>query len=295
MMTVAYLGPEHTNAHVAAQTRFGRRALYLHAPTVEDVFQLVEREEAEWGVVPIENSLEGAVTHTLDRFLDFKASPVRIHGEIERPIRHALIMRPGAPLAGLSTVYSHPQALAQCHRWLAQHLPRIVRRETDSTADAVRYVLQEAGRGSRAADRAGTLRAGEEVPRAGTCAAIGRLELARAHRLRAIPIPEPRENKTRFLILGLGEPRRGRTSKTSILFALKDRPGALYDALTPFKRERINLTKIESRPSKRKAWEYFFFIDVEGHASELRMRRALAALQKSTSLLRVLGSYPINR
>ena len=273
MVTVAYLGPEHTNTHVAAQATFGRRARYLHAPTVEDVFQLVEREEADRGVVPIENSLEGAVTHTLDRFLDFKASPVRIHGEIEQPIRHALIVRPGTSLAQVTTVYSRPQALAQCRRWLAQHLPRAARRETDSTADAVRYVVQETGRGSRAA--------------------IGRRELATAHRLRALPIPEQRENKTRFLILGLGQPRRGRTSKTSILFALKDRPGALYDALTPLKRERINLTKIESRPSKQRAWEYYFFIDVEGHQSEPRLKRALAALKKSTLLLRVLGSYPV--
>ena len=169
MITVAYLGPEHTNTHVAARARFGRRARYLHAPTVEDVFQLVEREEADWGVVPIENSLEGAVTHTLDRFLDFKASPVRIHGEIEQPIRHCLIVRRGASLAGVRAVYSHPQALAQCHRWLTQHLPRAMRRETNSTADAVRYVREETTRRSRAA--------------------IGRRELALAHALRALPIP----------------------------------------------------------------------------------------------------------
>ena len=125
-------------------------------------------------------------------------------------------------------------------------------------------------------------------------AAIARAELGKARRLQVVSIPEQFENKTRFLILGLGEPRRGRRNKTSILFALKDRPGALYDALTPFKRERINLTKIESRPSKKKAWEYFFFIDLEGHESEPRVKRALKALERSTSLLRVLGSYPIS-
>ncbi len=126
-------------------------------------------------------------------------------------------------------------------------------------------------------------------------AAVGRAELAKLHRLRAIPIPEARENKTRFLVLGRGDPKRGRRNKTSILFALKDRPGALYDALAPFKRERINLTKIESRPSKKKAWEYYFFIDLEGHESDPRVRRALAALQRSTALFRVLGSYPTAR
>jgi chorismate mutase/prephenate dehydratase len=123
-------------------------------------------------------------------------------------------------------------------------------------------------------------------------AAIGRMELAKEHGLQAIPIPEERENKTRFLVLGLGEPPRGRRYKTSILFALKDKPGALHDALGPFKRQRINLTKIESRPSKRRAWEYLFFIDFEGHRSEPRVKRALTALESSTSLLRILGSYP---
>ena len=123
--------------------------------------------------------------------------------------------------------------------------------------------------------------------------AIARAELADGKKLQAISIPEERENKTRFLILGLNNPKRGRQNKTSILCALKDKPGALHDALVPFKRERINLTKIESRPSKRKAWEYLFFIDVEGHESEPRVKRALSALKRSTSLLRILGSYPV--
>ncbi len=275
MLTVAYLGPEHTNTHLAAQKRFGRRARYVHAPTVEDVFRLVERRQAAYGVVPIENSLEGAVTHTLDRFIDFVDAPVRIHGEVEQPIRHTLIIRRGARLDRIRAVYSHPQALAQCRHWLDQHLPRASRRETNSTADAVRYVVRDA--------------------RLATRAAIGRAELARERRLRAMPIPELRENKTRFLVIGLGEPTRGRRNKTSILLAVKDKPGALHDALVAFKRSRINLTKIESRPSKRKAWEYLFFIDLEGHESEPRVRRALNALTRSTSLLRVLGSYPTAR
>ena len=272
MLTVAYLGPEQTNTHVAAQAKFGRRARYVHAPTVDDVFHLVERRDVEYGVVPIENSLEGAVAHTLDRFIDFVDTPIHIYGEVELPIRHALIVRPQAKLTAIDTVYSHPQALAQCHRWLAQHLPRASRHETNSTADALGYLLRDTGRRMSAA--------------------IGRAELARSHRLRAIPIPEDRENKTRFLILGLGQPKRGWRNKTAILFSLKDHPGALHDSLVPFKRNRINLTKIESRPSKRKAWEYLFFIDFEGHESEPRVKRTLKALEKSTSLLRVLGSYP---
>ena len=271
MSTIAYLGPQLTNTHEAAVKRFGKRNHFVHAPTVEDVFHLVERRKADYGVVPIENSLEGAVTHTLDRFIDFLDTPVRIQGETELPIKHSLILAHGAREQDLALVCSHPQALAQCHRWLSRHLPHAALRETTSTAEAVRQVLHDRKRR----------------------AAIGRAELAKQHRLRAVPIPEERENKTRFLILGFGEPPRGRRNKTSILCALKDKPGALHDALVPFKRHRINLTKIESRPSKRKAWEYLFFIDVEGHESEPRVRRALSALERSTSLLRILGSYPI--
>ena len=281
MTTVAYLGPEGTNTHVAAQARFGRRSTYVHAPTVDDVFELVEREQADCGVVPIENSLEGAVTHTLDRFIDFKQSPVKIHGEIEQLIKHFLIMDAKTPLSHVKVVYSHPQALAQCNHWLQEHLPKVRRWETDSTAEAVEYLCDD--------QRGGRWELEER-------AAIGRRELAnRSQLLRPIPIPNDRENKTRFLILGLGGPRRGRRNKTSILFSLKDRPGALYDALTPFKRERINLTKIESRPSKRKAWEYYFFIDVEGHDTERRVTRALAMLRRRAEFLTVLGSYPVVR
>ena len=285
MRTIAYLGPEHTNTHLAAVRKFGRRTRYRHAPTVDDVFDLVERRKADYGVVPIENSLEGAVTHTLDRFIDFLDSPVSIHGELEQPIRHYLLVHPGAQLSRMKVVFSHPQALAQCRRWIEQHLPkRVGLWETSSTAEAVEYVVSSQLWGLQK----GIIDFGSTRTRA----AIARRELAARFGLRAIQIVEERENKTRFLVLGLGESRRGRHNKTSVLFVLKDKPGALHDALVPFKRHRINLTKIESRPSKRKAWEYFFFIDVEGHESELRLRRALAGLERCTSLCRVLGSYP---
>ena len=288
-MKIAYLGPEHTNTHAAAQAKFGQRAHYLHAPTVDDVFHVVERRQADYGVVPVENSLEGAVTHTLDRFIDFIDTPVNIQGEIEQQIHHALILLPAARLSQIGVVFSHPQALAQCREWLDKHLPNdCIRWETSSTAEAVQLLRSNEmlhtmkRRDFRMASFAPTAKA-----------AIARKELTKGKELQAIPIPDSRDNKTRFLILGLGEPSRGRWNKTSILFVLKDKPGALHDALVPFKRERINLTKIESRPSKRKAWEYFFFIDVEGHESEPRLKRALKALQRSTSLLRILGSYPI--
>lgn len=275
MIRVAYLGPEQTNTHLAAIKRFGRRARYVHAPTVDDVFIEVERQRADYGVVPVENSLEGAVTHTLDRFIDFKHSPVKIHGEVEQLIHHALILRAGTALEEVGTVFSHPQALAQCRQWLERHLPRAHRWETSSTAAAMEYLnKRQPGLGPSARR-----------------AVIGRPELVRAG-LRAIPIPDDRENKTRFLILGLGEAPKGRRNKTSIMFALKDKPGALHDSLVPFKGSRINLTKIESRPSKRRAWEYLFFIDFEGHATEPRVQRALTSLQRHTADFQLLGSYP---
>lgn len=280
MRVVAYLGPENTNTHLAAKARFGSRGTYVHAPTVDDVFDLVEREKADFGVVPIENSLEGAVTHTLDRFIDFKRSPSQIVGEFEFPIQHYFITQPTVRPAEVEAVHSHPQALAQCRQWIESHLPkRIWLIETNSTSEAVQFVAQH------------TLRTGGRFIK--HVAAIGHQEAARAYRLKALPIPNERENKTRFLIIGLGSPPPGRRNKTSLLFAVKDRPGALYDALTPFKRERINLTKIESRPSKQKAWEYYFFIDFEGHESEPRVTRALKALKDCTTVLRVLGSYPV--
>ncbi len=284
MRTVTYLGPEKTNTHLAALARFGRQDRYLHAPTVEDVFRLVEREEADFGVVPIENSLEGAVTHTLDRFIGFKKSPARIYGEVELPIQHYLIKHT-APLEKIRAIFSHPQALAQCRGWLDKYYPRVDLIETFSTADAVDRMLAEP---KKALNK---FRSWDHTE----CAAIGRQELAKEYGLKAIPIPQDRENKTRFLVISLRESPKGKWNKTSLLFTLKDKPGALHDALVPFKNHRINLTKIESRPSKRKAWEYVFFIDLEGHESEARVQRALKELKKCTSDFQILGSYPVQR
>ena len=277
MPAIAYLGPQKTNTHFAAQAKFGSRYAYVHAPTVEEVFRLVEREKVEFGVVPIENSLEGAVTHTLDRFIDFKYSPVTIHGEIVQPIQHYLIAHQKTPWKKIRIVFSHPQALGQCNRWLAEHYPDAARRETSSTAEAVAYLLSKEKSITRTFHQR---------------AAIGRRELALDHELKTMPIPITRENRTRFLILGLGNPCPGKRNKTSLMFALKDKPGALYDALLPFKQGKINLTKIESRPSKQKAWEYIFFIDLEGHITESRVERALKVLERRTSSFQLLGSYP---
>ncbi len=288
MRKIAYLGPEKTNTHLAAMARFGRRAKYEHAPTVDEVFHQVERRRADYGVVPVENSLEGAVTRTLDRFFDFVDTPIHIHGEIEQPIRHSLILHAKRRLPDILVVFSHPQALAQCSEWLDKHVSHAQRWEVSSTAEAIERLHQP-----KPTVRIKGKQLQGSVWSPDTCAAIARPELADGKKLIALPIPEDRDNKTRFLVIGFNKPARGARNKTSILFALKDKPGALHDALVPFKSQRINLTKIESRPSKRKAWEYVFFIDFDGHESEPRVQRALKALEASTTLLRILGSYPI--
>lgn len=281
MPTVAYLGPEKTNTYFAARKKFGASAKYVHAPTVEDIFQSVERRKADFGVVPIENSLEGAVTHTLDRFMDFQDSPAKICAEVDLSIQHYLITSPGASLGRIKTVFSHPQALGQCRQWLNRQCPGARRVETSSTAEAV----------GRLVENEGHPRAFEAFKQ--EAAAIGRQELAKELRLKAIPIPTDQENRTRFLVLSLQASKKGKGNKTSLVFALKDKPGALHDALVPFKNYGINLMKIESRPTKRKAWEYVFFVDFAGHQSDPKVRKALKALRRCTAEVRVLGSYPV--
>lgn len=279
MLKIAYLGPQNTNTHLAALRRFKGKCSFNNAPTVEDVFRAVEREEADYGVVPIENSLEGAVTHTLDRFVQFKQTPARIVGEMELPIRHCLITLPSASRDKVRVIYSHPQALAQCRHWLDKNFSSAARRETRSTAEAVDDLLAKEGLWSR-----------DEK------AAIGSPELARQHKLKAAPIPVDRDNRTRFLVISsMHESRRGKRNKTSLMFALKDKPGALHDALIPFKSCGINLTKIESRPTRQRAWEYVFFVDIEGHKDDKSVKHALNALRRCTARLLVLGSYSVQR
>lgn len=278
MNTVGYLGPENTYTHLAALSHFSKKARYIHAPTIEDVFRLVEREEVDAGVVPVENSLEGAVAHTLDRFIDFRRSPVKICGEIELSIQHALILHTGIALESIAVVYSHPQALAQCDSWLRRNLPTAHRMETASTAEAVNRVISSTVGSWGLRERA----------------AIARKEALKKG-LKAISIPNERMNKTRFLILGLNASKRAARIKTSVLFALKDQPGALHDALAPFRQNNINLSKIESRPSKQEVWKYLFFVDFVGHESSPKAQKALRALKARTAFVKVLGSYPSAR
>lgn len=266
-LRVAYMGPPSSFTHQAAIKHFGHACEFLALESIPEVFRAVTKGDTEYGVVPVENSNEGVVTHTLDMFLD---SEVQICAEVLLDIHHHLLSR--ATLAHIRTVYSHPMGFAQCRRWLATHVPRARLVDVYSTAHAAECAARQA----RAAAVAGELAARMfGLP------------------IRARCIEDYTNNVTRFLVIGTTMPPRARASKTSLLFSIKDQPGSLYAALKPFKDAGINLTKIESRPSKQRAWEYIFFVDFVGHATDPAVARALTRLQRHCNYVRLLGSYPL--
>ncbi|MFN0068029.1 MAG: prephenate dehydratase [Limisphaerales bacterium] len=265
-MTIAYFGPEATFTHQAAIRRFGSSLGYAAMKTIGDVFTEVAKGRADYGVVPVENSTEGIVTHTLDMFVD---SELKIVAQIILPIQHCLLAK--GPREGLRKVFSHPQALAQCRQWMQVHLPAAEVIEASSTT-----------------------RAAELATRTRNSAAIASSLAAERYGLRILEadIQDNSSNATRFLVLGRQcSPPTGR-DRTSIMFSIVDEAGSLHRALSPFSKNRINMTRIESRPSKRKAWAYFFFVDVKGHSEEPRLTKAIAGLQHSCNFVKVLGSYP---
>jgi chorismate mutase / prephenate dehydratase len=265
---VAFLGPEGTYSHSAVQARFGATVQALPQASIEDVFQAVQDGKATFGVVPVENSSEGAVSITLDRLMS--ASPP-ICGELDLRVHHNLMSRVAA-LDAVERVYAHPQALAQCRRWLDRHLPRATRVPLSSNAEGARRTAQEAG----AAAIAGRV-------------AADVYDLA----ILAADIEDHDHNTTRFLVLGRKRPGPSGTDKTSILVAgHRERAGSLFKLLEPLARNKVNMTRIESRPSRRRKWDYVFFIDLEGHAKDAAVAKALASLRRRCSLYRVLGSYP---
>ncbi|MDD5724162.1 MAG: prephenate dehydratase [Syntrophales bacterium] len=267
-VSVAYLGPEASFTHAAAQSHFGRSTLFSPKPTIFDVFDQVERRKADWGVVPVENSLEGAVKLTLDRLL---ATPLHIMGELFLRINHSLIST-RKDLEGLKRIYSHPQALAQCQQWIRKNLPHCSLHETDSTAKAVRKVVDDDER-----------------------AAIGSSAAAALYGLTVISegIEDNPSNVTRFLLIGRGENGPTGKDKTSILMGTRHMPGALYSSLQPFAQKEINLVKIESYPIKGTMWEYLFFVDFDGHITEDKIQECLEDLGKHAIFIKILGSYPM--
>lgn len=266
-LKIAYLGPEATFTHLAAMKNFGKSAEYIPAKSISDVFSEVEKARADYGVVPIENSTEGVVNHTLDMFIE---SDLKICAETLLEISHYLLSR-AKSIEKIERIYSHGQALAQCRNWTEEHLPNAELIETASTAEAA----QKASKEKNAAAIASELAAG-------------------LYGLKVIAsrIEDRADNFTRFLVISKNFPNPSGIDRTSILFSIKDRVGALHDMLIPFKKNGINLTKIESRPTKKKAWEYIFFVDFVGHIAESKVKKALRELEEQCLYLKILGSYP---
>lgn len=266
-LSVAFLGPAGTFTQQAAYKHFGHAIEASPLPAIDEIFRAVESGACQYGVVPVENSTEGVITHTLDSFL---RSSLVITGEVVLRIHHNL-MTHALELGAIDAVFSHQQSLAQCREWLDRFLPGIPRHAVGSNAEAAR------------------LAAGSEHH-----AAIAGEVAAELYGLPIVQrnIEDEPDNTTRFLVIGRAPVGRTNSDKTSLLLSTRNNPGALYAVLEPFARHGISMTKIESRPSRRGIWDYVFFIDVEGHREAPELSRALDELESGVTMLKVLGSYP---
>lgn len=264
---VAYLGPEGTYTEAAVFKHFGQGVTAQPLSAIDEIFREVEAGAVDYGVVPIENSSEGAIDYTLDMFMN---SPLKICSEIELRVHHNLLGM-AAGLDAISRVYAHQMALAQCREWLDAHLSGIERIAVSSNAEAARYAQDEPGVAAIASVNA---------------AAIYSLDILAAN------IEDEPDNTTRFLVVGRKIPSPSGCDKTSLLVSTSNRPGALYRLLKPLAECGISMTRIESRPSRRQMWEYVFFIDIEGHVQDKKVADALAVLEREAAMVKVLGSYP---
>ena len=266
---VSYLGPEGTFSEQAVRKHFGRAVDALAAASVDEAFRRCESGAAQFTVVPVENSTEGAVGRTLDLLL---ATPLRICGEIELRVQQNLLSKANA-LQGVRRVYSHAQSLAQCNGWLSQNLSGVERIPVTSNADAARRAAEEAGAAAIAGE-----------------AAAERYQLG----VLARSIEDDPNNTTRFLVLGNLEPGPTGRDRTSLVMSAENKPGAVHALLSPLAEHRVSMSRIESRPSRAKSsmWEYVFFIDLEGHQQDAPVAKALAELKRRAPYLKVLGSYP---
>lgn len=266
-LRVAFLGPMATFTHVASMQHFGSSADFIPEKDISDVFEDVEKDRADFGVVPIENTSEGVVTHTLDMLT---ATQLKICAEVMIPVTMALLNKSGR-LSDVRKVCSRPHAIAQCKYWLKDNLPDAAIIDISSTALGAQMAADD-----------------------GSIAAIASAAAADLYNLKVVEdhIEDNANTFTRFLVIGKIETKKTGSDKTSILFAIKDSPGALYHMLKPFASRHINLTKIESRPNKTKAWEYVFFVDLDGHINDKKIKDALAELGVLCSFLKILGAYP---
>ena len=266
-LDIAFLGPEGTFTQAAALKHFGHSVRTKPLASIADVFREVESRSCDYGVVPVENSTEGVVSHTLDMFL---RSPLRICGEVVLRIHHNLLGK-SRDWRDAEAVYSHPQSLGQCRRWLEQNLPNARREPVSSNAEAARIVREKTG----------------SVAIAGTEAA-----LLYGLEILCPTIEDEPGNTTRFLIIGSQNVAPSGEDKTSLLLATRNVAGSLHRLLEPLADHGISMTRIESRPSRRGIWEYVFFIDVLGHQQDENLAAVLATLQLEASVYKVLGSYP---
>ena len=266
-LKIAYLGPEATFTHQAGIKKFGSNVECYACPTITDVFRDVEAERSDYGVVPVENSTEGMISHTLDMFIN---SDLKICSEIMLEISHNLLGK--CSMKSVKKIYSKQEVFGQCRLWLEINMRGVALMEVSSTSKAAEIASQEKN-----------------------SAAIASMLAAKKYRLNVIAkdVEDNLNNVTRFLVIGGVIPKPTKKDKTSIMFSVKDKVGALHDILVPFKKYKINLTKIESRPSKRKTWEYYFFVDMAGHCENKNVKKALSELEKHCSFLKILGSYPV--
>ncbi len=267
-LQVAYLGPEGTFTHAAAIKHFGHGAICVTQSTIDTVFAQVDSGECNYGVVPVENSTEGMVNHTLDSFMD---SPLKISGEVEMRISHHLLVRPGTTEGDVKKIIAHQQALAQCRNWLDRHWPHVERVAVSSNGEAARLVTDQPGVAAIAGEMAADFYSLDKL---------------------ATHIEDYADNTTRFIIIGREEvPPSGR-DKTSIVVSSRNKPGALFALLEPFRRGGVSLTRIDSRPSRTEKWAYVFFIEFEGHLQDPPIAAIVRELEEQSILLKPLGSYP---
>jgi len=266
-MRVAFLGPKATFSHLAAMQQFGLAAELVPQKSIPAVFEEVEKGRALYGVVPVENSTEGVISHTLDMFME---SELKISAEVLLEVSHFLLSKTGR-MEDVKKVYSHPQPLAQCRKWLEENLPHIPVVDVASTTLAAQIVSEDYSAAAIASEYA---------------ASVYDLKVVRER------IEDQVNNFTRFLVIGKKIADAGSDDKTSLMFAVKDEPGILYRMLEPFASRGINLCKIESRPMKKKAWEYIFFLDLVGHISTPIVQEAVEDLKGYCQFVKLLGSYP---
>lgn len=272
-MRIAFLGPEGTFTQQAAIKHFGRSIISAPMAAIDEVFREVESGSANYGVVPVENSTEGVVNHTLDSFRD---SSLKICGEVEERIHHHLLAAPNINAEHITHIYSHQQSLAQCRAWLDRYWPHVERIPVNSNAEAAKLAAEAAQHGKYIAAIAGEV----------ACELYGLVKISSN-------IEDHPDNTTRFLIIGHQDVPASGKDKTSLLVSAKNEAGALYKLLEPFQRLGISMTRLETRPSLMSRWGYIFYIDFEGHYQDIGSAQLIEELRTRASEVKVLGSYPV--